>query len=291
MGWGGIIGGGWGITPWGSGAEGLRLVFADAYRENMVRFTFNQSVYVDRLGGPRDGSVPSRYVIVPDEESRDPYGALPRPVLAARVDTNGTVDVDVWLDRPMSAYPARYTALVTQLQSASGTSLLPNANRFLFFGGRSYVPPPSPELAVSRKDFANPQNLAAVLDPLPTSTDPLVLGTFPTDALGDYATDEGVVSYVKRVLRRLVTRKGAFIHLPTYGVGITAHVKRLGLPAMQQALVGDIEDQIRQEPETESVSVQLNVRDGGVWVFDIKARMRTGEDVPVPPVAFDPTRL
>lgn len=81
------------------------------------------------------------------------------------------------------------------------------------------------------------------------------LGKFQTDETGDLATVQGLRAYSDRVFRRLSTRKDKFGHLPGYGTLFAAYSKQLARTGVKELLALDAEEQIRQEPETTSVSV------------------------------------
>ena len=63
----------------------------------------------------------------------------------------------------------------------------------------------------------------------------------------------------KRVLRRLTTAKGAFLHAPGYGVGIPQRLKQLNIPHVREELVADATNQISQEPDVLKVLVTANI--------------------------------
>lgn len=256
-GWGG---GKWGETPWGgSSVDSLQMLRALAVRDNVVRLWFN--VAPKFIGNLElgDAADPERFVVVPIAGTKGADGLPARPVYpcaierAAIAGSLGTV-LDVTVDRPFSPWPAQYRISCNGVQSITGLFLDPTSTSRIFDGLSRGFAPARADLVVSAKDIANPQNRAAMLDPLPNTTDSLILGTIPTDAQGDLAFDDGVDSYRKRLFRRCLTRKGAFAHLPGYGVGLPDQVKRLALPGVRDALASDAEAQIRQEPETTDVS-------------------------------------
>jgi len=133
---------------------------------------------------------------------------------------------------------------------------------------------------LGNRDIANPQ-----LPGVGITADQL--GHFATDDTGDYGIDQGLASYKKRVFRRLMSKKGSFRHLPGYGVGIPSQVKRLARANLTDSIAADAEDQIRQEPETQSVSVTLTQSDDnpGLFFYRVRAKTSLGDanfDVPLP---------
>jgi len=127
------------------------------------------------------------------------------------------------------------------------------------------------------RDFANPQTLGGAVASGLAMPDAALLGTFRIDATGDYAFDEGTETIRKRVIRRLVTAKGGFAHLPTYGVGITALGKRLAVAATLAAVAADAEAQILNEPDVAEVSVRPVVDATAPSIVRFQIRVRTKE--------------
>ena len=279
MGWGS---GGWGTSGWGVPGlgAGLQLVDARAVRENVVRLQFNQSIYFSGLLDPHDGSSAPRYAITPVAGSLGGDGLPTRPVAAAMVALAlfagaGGMYVDLTTDRPFSPWPGQYTVAVNQLVTAVGGALLqPGATSVVFpalYRGRV---PHKPDLVTGRTDFANPQ-VAGALDGLPSTTP---LGSFVVDATGDYAADAGLVSFKKRVMRRLMTKKGRFAHLPNYGVGIPDNIKQLARAGVREAIAADAEAQIKLEPETLACSVTVvpDAANPGLLRLQVRVQTRDG---------------
>lgn len=291
-GWGGS---GWGSSPWGSGfATELRIVDAVAVRENVVRVTFNVAPRFTGTLEPGDGSAARHYqVIALDTFDADGQPAVPVGVLGAAVaPVAGSAGraIDVTLDRPMSAYPTRYRVAVTGLVADAGGALLaPGGSAHEFDAVRRGEARPLVDQAATARDIANPQTLSAFFDPLPEVKD-LLLGSIPVDEQGDYAFDQGVTSFRKRVFRRLMTRKGKFAHLPGYGVGTPDQVKRLARPGVADEIAADAEVQIAQEPETQTVSARFEHRGGGAHVLRVRVRTHAGETVNLD-LPFNPTEF
>lgn len=254
----------------------LSLVTALALRENLVRLTFDQPVYFTNVLDPGDASNVVRYALAAKSDTIGSDGMPPRGVLPALAEHPSPAVIDLWTDRKMSPYPSRYIVALNGLLADVTLDPL-GVSQKEFYGLRAGVPVPSPDRAVSNADLANPQTLSGALDPLalPTSA---VLGTLPVDDTGDLAKDEGLASYKKRVIRRLTTRKGRFKHAPTYGTLMLESVKLLARPGLLQSLAADAEDQIRQEPETIAVKVQI-VAQGSIAFYRIRVRCSFGQTV------------
>lgn len=261
------------------------MLSALAVRENVVRLSFNQPVKFTRLLDPGDSSDPSLYIVaaVPGTVGMD--GKPVREVRTASVerdDANSAV-IEVTVDRPFSPFPTRYTITLNGLRSESGGALDVDFAQLEFDGLARALVPNQPQLSVPRRDIASPNDLQALLDPLP-SLDPQQLGVYAIDSSGDYAADEGVTSYRKRIFRRLFTKKGAFAHLAGYGVGVLDFVKELARSRVQQEIAADAEAQIFEEPETVSASVTFvsDPLEPQLARMVVRARSKTGETIDEP---------
>lgn len=267
----------WGAGPWGDGGatasptSGFRLLDALAVRENSIRLTFSEPVQMSGLLDLFDGTLKDHYAFADDDTTFGLDGSPARRVRAVYA-VPGPLDTqaDVWIDRPLTPYPSRYEAFVEGVYSQAGV-LLAGIQGAIFPGLYRGIVAATADLAVPSRDFANPQSLSGLLGALPGR-----LGTLPIDETGDLAYDEGLASYKKRVFRRLSTRLGAYMHLPDYGVTIYQHVKQLARPGIVQQLAAEAEEQIRQEPETKSVSVSI-MTDGSITYYRIRARTSAGQ--------------
>jgi len=280
----------WGVTPWGATftlppvVTGIALILAEPVRENVVRLTFDTPIYFSRWHDPPDAAFVDRYAISADPTAIGIDGEPSRPVLVADVKLvpgDGT-QIDVWLDRAMSPTGSQYTVTVTNLKSSDLTlDMDPDQSTWTFLGVHQGLPVPGADLTLGNRDFANPQ-----MPGVGVAQDQL--GHFMIDDLGDYGIDQGLVSYKKRVFRRLTTRKGSFRHLPGYGVSIPQSAKKMARANLTDSIAADAEDQVRQEPETKNVSVVLTQSpdDPSLFIYKVTARTTIGDisdyTVPVP---------
>lgn len=282
MGWGT---GAWGLSPWGVGGPQLRLVDARPRAENRVRLYFNVAPYFSGILDPSDASSRFRYAVVPVAETVGADGLPPRPVLPAVpavADVAGAAGsvVDLTLDRRMSPYPARYLVSVNGLRTVAGATLQPGATSLPFDGLAAALVVQDRNLVAAGRDIANPQSLLSGGDNVPLGAG-VVLGTYQTNASGDYATDRGLASYRKRVVRRLAAMSGGFAHLPGYGLGAVGKVKQLDRGGTAEALAAEAEVQVKAEPETASakVTVERSATTPGVVVLRVRATTRAGASV------------
>jgi len=279
LGWGSMP---WGAGPWGDGGEdALRLLGALAVRENVVRLTFNLPPFFTRLMTQADAANPARYVFIPQGTPEAITGGPARPVLAVRVDrpaiagAGGRI-LDVTLDRPLSPWATRYRVAVNLLVALDGSPLDPAAAARDFDGLYRQLRPADPSAPTPSRDVANPWTYQAQLGAGAVLTGVQAgLGTFPLDASGDYALDQGVQQLRKRVFRRLTTGKGAFPALPGYGVGIPGYGKRIASEAIRQQIAADAQAQLSSEPDVLAASVTsfTDQAQPSVTVFRVKVRM------------------
>lgn len=111
-----------------------------------------------------------------------------------------------------------------------------------------------------------------------TPYEDLVGGTLVINSGGDYESMSGEAFIRKLVMRRLISQKGDFFHLPNYGGGL--RVKATFSTANLRAMAKDIEMQVLQEPEIEAARASLTYQAASsTLVIQVKARMRsTGQE-------------
>lgn len=295
-------GDGFGDGGWGGPVEPFELLTAEAVRENVIRLSFNAGVYASGLEDYWDAlqvnpRLFARYAIAVVTGTTGLDGRGVRPVGIVEAYAPGVSDgletselgrcVDLVLDRPMSPYPAKYSLTADYLMDLSLTSRLSTGGvegpvTVIVDGLFKEVQPVSLDAPAKNRDIHNPQTREALFDPIPDPDNPLNLGTMVYDETGDYGFDEGITAYKKRILRRLITRKDGFVHLPGYGVGVLQYGKKLALASTRMQLVADAEVQIRREPETAAVKVNLvPTTTPGYHRLEIRARMKSGAAVPL----------
>lgn len=282
--------GAWGSDPWGGADDGsLQAIQAVASRENAVQVVFSVPVYFSGIFDVGDASKKAYYAVAADPNSRGLDGLPPRAVSVvsvAVVDAPGFAEgriLELTLDRPMSPSPSIYSVTVSpNLRTAAGDPI--DAGAPLQFTGChkqlavQQAGTPSPKAS---RDFANPQTLSEATAAGNASA---TLGTFATDDTGDYALDSGALGTKKRILRRIITVPGAFVHLgTTYGAGALTYGKRLATSAARQQLVSSVETQVRQEPDVRATkaTLQRSLSTPGLFHLVLLARTTYGQDLKV----------
>jgi len=296
---------GWGEAPWGSGPWGggpgagpLQIASVLAVSENLIRVEFTVPIYFTGLLVPSDAALPSNWAVEPQTQTTGQNGEPCRPVTVVAVARPPLADVpaldnpryvDLTIDRPMTPFPAVYALrIVGAIFTADLSFCLEDAGTY-FPGIYRVLQEPSLQPEVGSRDFANAQTGADALANL-TNADSsrLNLGTYQVGADGDYAFDEGVSNYRKRIVRRIVTRTGGFSWLPNYGADVPAYGKRLGQASVLTGIVTDVQKQIMLEPDTSKARVipDLTNLPNGLFKLVIIAKMRTGESksftIPIP---------
>jgi len=284
-GWGA---GEWGTTPWGGNQLGpLALEDAQATSENVIQLEFSRPVYFTGLLDPNDASQPDFYTVTPVAGTTGLDGSSARAVTVVQVDlvsapgfASGQI-LALTLDRPMTAFSAQYLITCSTSIKSADKSVSLGANTFTFFGVYREILPPRVDQPIPSPDFANPQSLASALGSSASFPfDPVILGVFPTDDSFDYAIDEGLPSFYKRVWRRLFTKPGAFLHLgKRYGVGVQTYGKKLGKAQVRNQLVAEVESQISQEPEVAKVqaAVQSSTSVPGLYRLILVIKLTNGQ--------------
>jgi len=256
-GWGS---GPWGDLPWGDDDATFALVAALAIRENVIRVAFNQRVFLNGLLDSFDASTPNKWSLTPDTSTMGSDGQVARLATVVRVELSD-VDpinvghyVDLTLDRPLTSHPAQYTLDVNAVYNEDLTEFIPGDTLSIPAVFKQIVPP-SFDTAKQSRDIANPQSLGGTLLSGAPGLESL-LGTLRTDSTGDYSFDQGSDQMRKRIIRRLITKKNAFAHLPGYGVGIPYLGKQLLVAARLAAVQADAQVQILQEPDVANATVK-----------------------------------
>ncbi len=272
-GWGGST---WGSSSWGgSGVGTLAITASTAHRENVIRVEFSEVVYYSGYDDPPDAGLVTHWDVTAVAGSIGLDGQPARAVRVIAARLAGTADgvaledvgrfIDLILDRPMSPCPALYDVEATDIYSAdlanvvSGDSRLTAVYHLLLTAQADAIVP--------SRDIAN--GTSATPDP----DDPSVLGAYGYDQ-GDYAVSQGIEDLKKRVTRRMMTKKGGFVFLPDYGVGLADQGKKLARPAVLTQIVAEGEKQIAQEPDVELARVVVRVDPNAPDLFRVRTVVR-----------------
>ncbi|MFA6168819.1 MAG: hypothetical protein WC700_19500 [Gemmatimonadaceae bacterium] len=258
--------GAWGTSPWGLGAPpaAFALNFVRVIDANTVRATFTdvpQTLH-DRITA--DALNPANYTI---SIVTGPFGAW-APVVAKVYQVDGdTLSVDLRLDRTlpgtMRGQQTNLRVTVANVISAAGVPMI-GATYQNFYGLNRVVNETTRRLERSvGRDLSNPF----------TPNSPAG-GTFRIGTSGDYKFATGMELVKKMVYRRLLTPKGAFFHLPDYGMGLKP--KSVAYPYMLTSARAEMKRQILQEPEVQDCSVKVTQNASQIVVFFVHVRTKQG---------------
>lgn len=250
-------GSGWGDVPYGSPEilESFGIVTAVSTYENAIEVEFTEPIYFSELHDSKDASVAENYTITTIDSSIGYDGNPPRSVRVIKVELLSPNKVLLWLDRTMTPYPAKYILTCSNIWTVDKTTAIdPCFGQYGFYGLFKQLQSNMQDLIVPSRDIASPQTKEAFADPLPYSFDSF-LGVVNVDDTGDFAFDEGETSLKKRIIRRLITEKNKFQHLPGYGIGIESLSKKLIRASERAKVESDITIQLKRDPEIRNASV------------------------------------
>lgn len=252
-----------GTSSFGGSADGIGIALAWP--------TSTNSVHVRLTSEPKHGSGyvagdalnPSTWSLI-----RVDTGAI-FTILGVR-DVDPPLDYEIVTLEPLADWTRTHRVASSVLLSASG--VLITAPSHFDFPGTIDGELATAEVRTSgrrftTKDLSNPPN------PVGSNS---VAGHLVIGSNGDYQLDQGAAFVRKLLLRRLVTRKGAFYHLPNYGVGLLV---KEPIPSSMLSLKRDIESQMLEEPDVERVEANISLQSGNVLVVQLRAMTKNGQEV------------
>lgn len=270
--------GAYGTGPYGSGYWGGGSVlsfeeFGKAYAtgDRIVRIELVTEPLHSTTTGAGDALNPRTWQIT------DPTSGKSWTSLAVREVSSKIFEI-----LTLEVLPKHFTSLslgTITLKSVSGvpfpTLAFPFNGNFLAINNtdesrtaaRGYLP----------KDLANVQVAPATTG----AAADMVGGTLQIESSGDYATMYGEALVRKLILRRLVSKKGDFFHLPDYGLGLR---EKEPLPTSDlRKLAAAIEQDVALEPEVEAVKANLSYSAAAsALIVQMKVRLKpTGQQAQI----------
>ena len=246
----------------------FQLVRALSVGGQVVRVVFNaepkhksSAAFDDALNGA------NYQVTVIAGQGQPPQCVGVQPVVtffpAYGVFNTGEVAVDVQTDRPL-VVGLRYQIQVSAALVAADTWHIQPPYTWEFNGESR------PIVTLQQRGKMGLVDLAS--DPIG--------GGIIVDASGDWAADNGdTVGTRKRCFRRVLTRKGGFAHLgKAYGLNYS-----IKTPATTNKLAGlrsDVQAQLGQEPDVDSVATQVSMDARGFLTIGFRAKTKQGLNVP-----------
>ena len=244
--------------PMGGGG-GLHLVRAIAVGGQIVRAVFNKAPKTKSSAASNDGLNGGNYIVTITTGT----GAAPQiigttqvvPYPAYGVFQAGEVGIDVHADRPLVVGLTYSLRVATRMVAEDGDTMgYPYVQSFI---GASRPTRLRRKLQVQgMADFASGQN-----------------GLQVSGGDIDVATD--IPSTKIRCMRRAVTMKGAFAHLPGYGIGFQPKaplsVNRAG------SLKADLAQQLKLEPDVQDAASNVQMDARGFVTVDLRIRTKQNQ--------------
>lgn len=255
-----------GAMPFGAGSP-ASLLLAEQITRNSIRITFSGPVAMRNRGDVHDALYDRGWSL---EALSDATAHVPR-VIWIDPDPDVADSVILRCDSVITPFVV-YRVTVSGLILTGATTI-----RFGSFG----------QLAVptgfESRSFDLANRPSGDFEP----GEPLPLGTFSLSSDGDLANDEGLENLRKRCVRRLTTRRGAFGHLPNYGLDLP--LKAPFRPSLLRQIQADAIEQLRSEPGVLEAAVQLQVPAPGILRISARVTANSGAigvrvSVPIPVV-------
>jgi hypothetical protein len=244
--------------PMGGGG-GLHLVRAIAVAGQVVRAVFNKAPRTKSSAANNDGLNGANY----DVAITTGTGTKPLCVATAAVIqfpafgllNAGEVGIDVQTDRPLVVGLSYSLTVTPRLVAGDGDSIgFPYSQPFV--GATRPTRNRQTRAKQGIIDFASGDN-----------------GLTATN--GDIDNVTGIPSTKMRCLRRTLTAKNAFAHLPGYGSVFQPKApmvtNRIG------ALQADLRQQLKQEPDVQDAAIQVTVDARGLAIVDERVQTKTNQ--------------
>lgn len=227
----------WGTGPWGLAAPvsfSLESVVANSERTLLV--TFSAAALVGTPLTPGAALNLSSWAVTASEHY----------LLAIReIEGSAATQFELYFLKPFPRYPALITCDASAVLAADGVTALATVTSLQCEGA-----------APSRTEAQRNKSLTTDIRSLPLSDD--ITGVLNITAGGDYETEEGEALLKKIILRRILTKRGAFKHLAATNFGLGLSPKQTVRTSGLVQLRDDIEAQVRQEPEVSDVQVRVS---------------------------------
>jgi hypothetical protein len=236
----------------------FRIVRAIAVGGQVVRAVFNKSPKAKSSAANDDGLNGANYTVaVTSGTAVTPrcvgvLGMVPFP--AYGVLRTGEVGVDIQMDRPLVSGLSYTVSAAIRLVAVDDDLLLPPYG-YAFIGAARPQLRRQAQANQGVSDFASGESGLIVEN-------------------GDIGTVTGIPSTKLRCLRRTVTMKNAFAHLPGYGTGFQPKVpmttNRIG------TLKNDLSQQLKAEPDVADAASSVTIDSRGIVTIDERVRTRQG---------------
>ena len=244
--------------PMGGGG-GLHLVRAIAVAGQLVRAVFNKAPKTKSSAANNDGLNGANY----DVAITTGTGTKPLCVSTASVIqfpafgllNAGEVGIDVQTDRPLVVGLSYVLTVTPRMIAFDGDTM-----------GFPYI---QPFVGATRPARARQNRIKQGIIDFASGNNGL------TATNGDIDTVTGIPSTKMRCLRRTLTMRNAFAHLPGYGSSFQPKAplsqNRIG------AIQTDLRQQLRQEPDVQDASVQVTLDARGLALIDERVQTKKNQ--------------
>ena len=250
--------GGWGTGPWGG--TGLPLSIAAAYavtkRTIRVEFTAEPQHLSGFLAG--DATNPKTWSVI-----RSDTGAALTVVAAGHYALPLVFDVVVAEDLQPSMVLHAISA--PSMLSATGAAILPPTSANVAGAQDGDDLRPGTRTGIRRYQQRDLSSMSVAMGGAAAQT-------LYIDSSHNYASVTGLELVKKMMMRRLTTPRGAFFHLPDYGLGIAEKEPLPGGGLI--SLKAEVERQMLLEPEVATVSAHLTLSPGNLLSIAIYGTTR-----------------
>lgn len=250
--------GSWGGSTWGGLTVAIALDHAAAVGPKLVDVWLTGTPRADSPYNPGDALNPATWRVV-----RNDSGDSFTVVSATRVSA---LRYRLQVIEPLGGTTVEHTVSTSTLRAINGT-LCVSPREADFFGIDSDQ---GTQFSVSARPIDIKTDAIA-------ATAYAVGGGIGMGEDGDYQTHSGNELLRKLIIRRLVTPKGAFFHLPNYGLGLP-----LKLPlrtSRLNELKADIEEQCLLERDVLGAACSITITADGFLVIGLRVRRKVGEEV------------
>lgn len=237
---------GWGTGLWGTGAWGFGIVAELSMLRAYATSTRSVRVVLSRSVSPATAENSTLWTVTKADDST--------LLVEAAMIINLGDEVELFLMSPLPAYPEELTVDAPLITDIMG--VLIGATHSATFTGVLYQ---TPQQSAQIVDLANS----------PFGTEAYTAGTINVGTGNDYVEDSGSEFLRKLIMRRLMTSRGEFFHLPNYGIGLTVK-EPLGTTDLVK-LKKEIETQVLCEPEFDTAVASISLATNGVLTVAVRA--------------------
>lgn len=195
-----------------------------------------------------------------------------RPLTIVMAAVNSSTTVDLTTLEALGDHLETHTATAVGLLSLTGVPAVAPLSASFPGVVQTVDPVDTANLDFRDRDFANP--------PFQTARGLGAAGTLIIGADGDFATESGAALTRKLVLRRMSTPRGAFRHLPNYGVA-DLEKEPVGSAGDLVAKLREYEQQAKQEPDVVDAKARGSIDRSGVLIVQLAIATTGGANVNV----------